>query len=81
MKCPYLSSTSIDLECLLMSSRHGSRTLFLPEQQHTDRSIENGLYLSGTSIHLEWELLLLRKLEIDTKAQAPIIALTPATKT
>jgi hypothetical protein len=59
-----------------------SKTLFVPEQQHTDRSIENGLYvLSGTSIHLEWELLLLSKLEIDTKAQAPIIALTPATKT
>jgi hypothetical protein len=24
MKCPYLSSTSIDLVCLLMSSRHGT---------------------------------------------------------
>jgi hypothetical protein len=56
------------------------RCFFLPEKQHTDRSIENGLYLSGTSIHLEWALLL-RRLEIDTKAQAPIIALTPATKT
>jgi len=56
------------------------RCFYLSKTQ-IDRSIENGRYLSGTSIHLEWELLLLSKLEIDTKAQAPIIALTPATKT
>jgi hypothetical protein len=55
------------------------RCFYLSNRQ-IDRSIENGLYLSGTSIHLEWELLLGR-LEINTKAQAPIIALTPATKT
>jgi hypothetical protein len=56
------------------------RCFYLSNKTQIDRSIENGLYLSGTWIHLEWELLL-RRLEIDTKAQAPIIALTPATKT
>jgi hypothetical protein len=43
-----------------------------------DRSID--LEWSLPSIHLEWELLL-RRLEIDTKAQAPVTALTPATQT
>ncbi len=40
MKCPYLSSISIDLECLLMSSRHGSRKrcLYLSNNTQIDRS-------------------------------------------